>query len=43
MKGSWSVAVTWRCEKPGNGIFEGKALVIVNGPGVEDSGKEVET
>ena len=42
MKGSQRVAEAWICEKPTNGISEGKASDAVDGPGLKGSCKEIE-
>ena len=33
MKGSWTVAESWHCERPGKAIGEGAASVAVDSPG----------
>jgi hypothetical protein len=42
MKGSWRATETWYCERIWNTIGEGAASVVVEGPGVKGSCKEVE-
>ena len=41
MKGSWTAAEAWLCERPGKTIGEG-ASVAVDGPGLKETCKEVE-
>ena len=41
MKGSWTAAEAWLCERPGKTIGEG-ASVAADGPGLKETCKEVE-
>ena len=41
MKGSRRAAEIWHCERPGKAIGEGATSVILDGPGLKRSCKEV--
>jgi hypothetical protein len=42
MKGSWTAAGAWHCERPGKAIDEGTASTAVEDPELKGSYKEVE-
>jgi hypothetical protein len=43
LKGSWRTAKAWHCERPRKAIGERAVSVVINGLGLKESCKELET